>query len=151
MYQSKSIRLRQVFQETIYCHILKFWSTMEIDVFLSPSQNLKSFWQYVRFGQFCAHILELDNTANLKIHNPDFQNEIYTVESRTVPYFLNGLWERTKTTGVFQVFHNVSNMTKQRLSQLHRTTWELEIICTFYLENILSNSIQIEFSGSTSY
>ena len=56
---------------------VKFWSTMEIDVFLSPSQNLKSFWQYVRFGQFRAHILEFDNTANLKIHNPDFQNEIY--------------------------------------------------------------------------
>ena len=70
---------------------------MEIDVFLSPSQNLKSFWQYVRFGQFCAHILELDNTANLKIHNPDFQNEIYTVESRTVP--LN--WLRTTFKMVF--------------------------------------------------
>ena len=45
----------------------------------------------------CSYILELDNTANLKIHNPDFQNEIYIVESRTVP--LN--WLRTTFKMVF--------------------------------------------------
>ena len=37
-------------------------------------------------------------------------------------YFTNSLWERTKTLGVYELLQILSKMTKQMLTQLHRST-----------------------------
>ena len=37
-------------------------------------------------------------------------------------YFINRLWERTKTPGVYELFQILSKMTMQMLTQLHRST-----------------------------